>query len=293
MQQGRVIKALNSFYFVQCGENLISCKLRGRFKKERITVCIGDMVEFDLLSGNNGVIEKLLPRKNLLYRPMVANIDQVIIVFAAKNPDPHPLLIDRFLVMSEWSKIPEIVLCCNKTDLIRNSEMENPLIPYRKIGYTVIGISAIEQIGTDEIKQRLNGKVTVFAGPSGVGKSSLLNSIDKSFNLQVGEISDKIKRGKHTTRLAQLIPFLDGAVVDTPGFSSLELTDIVPEALANYFKEFRPYLAGCYYRACTHSHEPDCVLKKALTDGKISEERYQSYLKLLKEILERKSERQW
>ena len=294
MPEGRVIKTQNSFFYVDNGSELISCKLRGKIKKGRQqNVVTGDRVEFSLLSAGSGVIERLLPRKNLLHRPQVANIDQVILVFAVSAPEPHPLLIDRFLVMAEWSGIKDIVLCFNKCDLADNPVLENILSFYSEIGYTVLEVSALEKKGITELKSLLDGKETVFAGPSGVGKSSLLNAVDESLGLQVGSISDKIKRGKHTTRLACLIPFgTDGVIADTPGFSSLDLSEIPAEKLAGYFPEFTDFLDGCRYRGCTHSHEPECSLKKAVEDKKISESRYQSYLRFLQEINERKNE-QW
>lgn len=290
MPEGRVIKTQNSFFYVKYGTELISCKLRGRFKKDRKNVYTGDMVEFSLLTPGEGVIERLLPRKNLLHRPAVANIDQVVIEFAVTDPEPHPLLIDRFLIMAEWSGIPDIVLCFNKCDLTACSEMEYLLSFYRKIGYTVLEVSAQEKLGLAELRKLLAGKETVFAGPSGVGKSSLLNAVDEKLGLQTGTISDKIKRGKHTTRLACLMPYgEDGVIVDTPGFSSLDLTEIPAEDLAGYFPEFADYLTGCRFRGCLHSHEPECALKNAVEQGTVSSERYQSYLRFLQEIKERKN----
>lgn len=290
MPEGRVIKTQNSFFYVKYRTELISCKLRGRFKKDRENVYTGDMVEFSLLTPGEGVIERLLPRKNLLHRPAVANIDQVVIEFAVTDPKPHPLLIDRFLIMAEWSGIPDIVLCFNKCDLTACSEMEYLLSFYRKIGYTVLEVSAQEKLGLAELRKLLAGKETVFAGPSGVGKSSLLNAVDEKLGLQTGTISDKIKRGKHTTRLACLMPYgEDGVIVDTPGFSSLDLTEIPAEDLAGYFPEFADYLTGCRFRGCLHSHEPECALKNAVEQGTVSSERYQSYLRFLQEIKERKN----
>lgn len=294
MPDGRIIKTQNSFFFVKQGKKLISCKLRGKLKKERVNVYTGDYVNFQMLTEDTGVIEQLLPRKNLLHRPAIANIDQVVIVFSYSAPSPHPVLIDRFLVMAEWSKIPDVVLCFNKADLKSVSNTDNTLLLYKEMGYTVIETSAYTDEGITDLKNLLGNKVSVFAGPSGVGKSSLLNAVDSSLSLQVGNISEKIKRGKHTTRLAQLIPFsVGGDIVDTPGFSSLELVDIEAEKLAMYFREFKDYLGGCHYRACSHSHEPECSIKLAVENGNISEQRYQSYLRFLQEIKERKSEHIW
>ena len=291
MQKGKVIKTYNSFYYVQSEGILVTCKLRGRFKKERCNVVTGDEVEFSPLDEQSGVIEKLLPRRNLLRRPSVANIDQVVLTFAAAEPDPHPLLVSRFLVLAEWSAIPEIVLCLNKTDLIDETALQAVMSLYGNIGYTVLAVSAKKEEGLSALREQLAGRVSVFAGPSGVGKSSLRNAMDSSLQLQTGAISDKIKRGRHTTRLAQLMPLSGGGfIVDTPGFSSFELERIDPQSLAGYFPEFRPYLTGCHYRGCTHSHEPGCLVKQAVNEGRIASLRYDAYLNILQEIAERKRE---
>ena len=289
MQKGQVIKTYNSFYYVQTMEGMVTCKLRGRFKKERCNVVTGDFVELELLPDGSGIIEKRLERRTLLKRPAVANIQQVVLTFAAVQPDIHPLLLNRFLVLAEWSGIPEIVLCVNKMDLV-TEKAENVLSLYEKIGYTVLRVSARDSVGLAALREQLAGKVSVFAGPSGVGKSSLLNSLDPQLTLATGRISEKIKRGRHTTRIAQLLPFAGGFVVDTPGFSSTELEQIDKNALADYFPEFVPFLGGCRYHPCTHSHEPQCVIKQAVEEGTISRERYDAYLNILQEIAERKKD---
>ena len=293
MQTGQVIKTQNSFYYVQAGseESLVACKLRGRFKKERCQVVTGDRVEFEVLPDGTGIIEKRLERETLLRRPAVANIDQVVLTFAAAQPDLHPLLLNRFLVLAEWSGIRNIRICVNKIDLLPGDEGGRFLALYESIGYEVLRVSARENIGLDALRALLPGHVTVFAGPSGVGKSTLLNVVDSRLELATGRISDKIKRGRHTTRLAQLLPLQAGGwVVDTPGFSSTELEQIEKTALAGYFPEFRPFMNGCRYNTCTHSHEPQCAVKAALADGTISEERYEAYLNILQEIMERKKD---
>lgn len=293
MQTGQVIKTQNSFYYVQAGsaESLVACKLRGRFKKERCQVVTGDRVEFETLPDGTGIIEKRLERQTLLRRPAVANIDQVVLTFAAAQPDLHPLLLNRFLVLAEWSGIPNIRICVNKIDLLPAAEAAKFLSLYEDIGYTVVRVSARENLGLDALRELLPGHVTVFAGPSGVGKSTLLNAVDTRLQLATGRISDKIKRGRHTTRLAQLMPLEgNGWVVDTPGFSSTELEQIERPELAGYFPEFRPFMNACRYNTCTHSHEPQCAVKAALEEGKIQQERYEAYLNILQEILERKKE---
>lgn len=218
---------------------------------------------------------------------MVANIDQVLITFAARQPDLNELLLNRFLVLAEWSGIPEITICINKCDLLEESP--EFLQDYAQAGYRLLMVSAHEGQGIGELRQLLSGKVTVFAGPSGVGKSSLLNAVDSKLALATGKISDKIKRGKHTTRAACLLPLPDGGtVVDTPGFSAAELESIDKSQLAFYFPEFRPYIEKCYYNTCTHSHEPSCAVKAAVEAGTISKARYDAYLSILQTINERK-----
>ena len=292
MATAQVIKMYNGFYYLQTGsegDELLSCRLRGRIKRHKGAVVPGDYVEYELLADGTGVIESCLPRKSLLLRPAVANIDQVIITFAARQPDLNELLLNRFLVLAEWSGISEIVICINKCDLLTEAEQEGFLQSYRDAGYRLLLVSAHEKQGIDALRQRLSGKVTVFAGPSGVGKSSLLNAIDERLQLATGKISDKIKRGKHTTRAACLLPLaVGGTVVDTPGFSAAELEQLDRAKLAWYFPEFRPYIEKCYYNTCTHSHEPDCAVKAAVEAGGICHERYEAYLNILQAINERK-----
>lgn len=292
MAQAQVIKMYNGFYYLQTGregDELLSCRLRGRIKRHKGAVVPGDYVEYELLEDGTGVIESCLPRKSLLLRPAVANIDQVIVTFAARQPDLNELLLNRFLVLAEWSGIPEIVICINKCDLLPEAAQESFLQAYRDAGYRLLLVSAHEKQGIDGLRAQLSGKVTVFAGPSGVGKSSLLNAIDERLQLATGKISDKIKRGRHTTRAACLLPLAGGGtVVDTPGFSAAELEQLDKGKLAGYFPEFRQYIEKCYYNTCTHSHEPDCAVKEAVEAGGICRERYEAYLNILQAINERK-----
>ena len=290
MQEGRVIKAYNSFFYVLTeGEQqeLVACRLRGRFKKTRrsIGVVPGDRVRIDRLPDGSGIVEEQLPRTTLLKRPAVANITQVVLTFAAAQPDLHPLLLNRFLVLAEWSGIPKIVICVNKQDLYEG-EIGTFLQDYEAVGYKVLHVSAQEQTGIDELRAQLQGEVTVFAGPSGVGKSSLLNCIDESLSLQTGHVSARIKRGRHTTRVAELLPYQDSFIVDTPGFSAMELTELDVQALPEYFPEFRPYLGGCRFSPCSHTHEPDCAVKAAVEAGAITQERYDAYINIYEEIKE-------
>lgn len=289
MPTAQVIKMYNGFYYLQVAgqEELLSCRLRGRIKRNKGAVVTGDYVEYQMLEDGTGVIESCLPRRTLLKRPAVANIDQVLITFAARQPDLNQLLLNRFLVLAEWSGIPEIVICINKCDLLE--EKADFLQDYVQAGYKLLMVSAQEGQGIQELKNLLTGRVTVFAGPSGVGKSSLLNAVDSNLELATGKISDKIKRGKHTTRAACLLPLPEGGtVVDTPGFSAAELENIDKAQLAHYFPEFRPYIEKCYYNTCTHSHEPDCAVKEAVEAGVICQARYEAYLNILQTINERK-----
>ena len=289
MPTAQVIKMYNGFYYLQVAgqEELLSCRLRGRIKRNKGAVVTGDYVEYQMLEDGTGVIESCLPRRTLLKRPAVANIDQVLITFAARQPDLNQLLLNRFLVLAEWSGIPEIVICINKCDLLE--EKADFLQDYVQAGYKLLMVSAQEGQGIQELKNLLTGRVTVFAGPSGVGKSSLLNAVDSNLELATGKISDKIKRGKHTTRAACLLPLPEGGtVVDTPGFSAAELENIDKAQLAHYFPEFRPYIEKCYYNTCTHSHEPDCAVKEAVAAGAICQARYDAYLNILQTINERK-----
>ncbi|WP_173442955.1 ribosome small subunit-dependent GTPase A [Selenomonas ruminantium] len=287
LEEGRVIKAYNSFFYVQTETELVSCKLRGKFKKTRKSqgVVPGDKVLIGRLSDGTGVVEEQLPRESLLRRPAVANVTQVILTFAAAQPDLHPLLLNRFLVLAEWSGLKNILICVNKTDLY-SGDSAAFLQLYEQAGYRVLRVSAKENLGIDELRQALAGETTVFAGPSGVGKSSLLNAIDANLSLATGQVSDKIKRGRHTTRVAELLPYEQGFIVDTPGFSAMELGEIPLDELAGFFPEFRPYLGQCRFAPCSHIHEPDCGIKAAWEAGEISQERYEAYQTIYKEIQE-------
>ena len=287
---GRVIKFYNSFFFVDVEGELLPCKLRGLMKRDKRSgsaVCPGDFVEISKLDDGTGVIESVQPRRNILKRPTVANINQVILTFAAASPDLNRLLLNRFLVLAEWSNIDEIIICINKIDLI--DEADNFLDMYEKL-YKIIRVSTLSGDNIDDLKNQLSNKVTVLTGPSGVGKSSILNAIDSNFNLKVGDVSEKIQRGRHTTRISELIPFADGFLVDTPGFSAVDLIEVGmdSENLSHCFKEFEEFVGQCKFTGCSHSHEPECAIKSAVEDGKILKERYSAYISMLNEINERK-----
>lgn len=293
---GTVIRTQNSFYYIAPqlnGErfditaNPVSCKLRGIFKKSKEIVTIGDRVGYMLLPDGTGVIENLLPRKSLMKRPLVANIDQAFLIFAAREPDPHPLLIDRFLVLAEWSGIKKVTICFNKVDLVHEESLLQIQNKYQSIGYDVLLLSAVQSKNIARLREMLADSISVFAGPSGVGKSSLGNAIDDDLALVTGNLSNKIQRGKHTTRLARLLPInAGGYIVDTPGFSSLDLTEITQEELADYFPEFPKYRDNCRYRGCLHQNERtiDCGIKMAVESGDIDETRYSSYISILSDI---------
>ena len=287
---GRVIKFYNSFFFVEIEDELLPCKLRGLMKRDKRTgsaIYPGDFVEVSKLNDGTGIIEKVEPRRNFLKRPTVANVDQVILTFAATSPDLNRLLLNRFIILAEWSGIEKILICINKIDLI--DDAENFLNEYKNL-YEIIKVSAVEGTNIEKLKETISNKVTVFTGASGVGKSSILNAVDKNFNLKIGDVSEKIKRGKHTTRVSELIKFADGFLIDTPGFSNVDLTEIGLDEknLANCFKEFAEYVGDCKFSGCSHSHEPNCAIKSAVENKKILSERYESYLSMLNEINERK-----
>lgn len=280
MNTGIVIKNMNGYFYIQDELGTIhECKVRGRIKRSRYSLLVGDRVEF----SNDGFVEAILPRKNFMIRPAVANIDQVILVVAAHNPDINELLLDKMLVMIEHADIP-VLLCINKYD-VGDSATDELINKYKSIGYHVITTSATHNIGIDELRSQLQHKVTAFAGPSGVGKSSLLNAVDEKFAFQTGEISNKIKRGKNTTRHASLFSLnTDSFIMDTPGFSCIEFTDITLERLPTLFPEFSDYVDSCKFSPCYHEHEPICGIKEALADHKIYESRYDAYQIIRKDI---------
>lgn len=288
MQKGVVVKAYNSYYYIQSGSKIVTCNLRGRFKKGRFSLIVGDEVTYMSTGPEKGIIEEILPRRSLLRRPMVANIDQVVLTFAAANPDINPALIDRFLVIAEFSEL-EIIICINKIDLADTDIVDNIASCYEQIGYKVLRVAAKTGTGIEDLRNQLHDKITVFAGPSGAGKSTILNAVQPGLALTTGEVSHKIGRGKHTTRFAELLPFEGGGfVVDTPGFSFTEFGDMEETHLMDYFPEIAPIAPNCKFNTCIHYKEPQCAVKQAVADGIIQQERYQSYLEILHEIRESK-----
>ncbi len=282
--KGTVIKNENGYFSVLGEDALIyDCKVRGRLKKDRYSLLVGDHVEIESIGDGKGTIERIIPRKNSLHRPYVANIDQVILTVAAHHPDINTFLLDELLVMIEDAEIP-VVLCINKWDL-HDEGTEALEALYRKIGYKVIETSTLTGEGVDELRSLLQGKITAFAGPSGVGKSSLLNAVEPNFSFQTGEVSEKTRRGRHTTRHASLYPLGDDSfIMDTPGFSALDFTHISKTRLASLFPEFEENIHGCRFIPCSHTHEPVCGVKEALESGKIAQSRYDNYVALLEDM---------
>ena len=285
--QGKIIKGIAGFYYVHVVESAVyECKAKGVFRKEKIKPLVGDNVEVEVLDEETktGNIVKILPRKNELIRPAVANIDQALVVFAVVKPNPHFNLLDRFLVMMESKQIP-VVLCFNKEDIAKEPQIEELKAVYENCGYPLIFVSAREIRNIEQVRTALKGKTTAIAGPSGVGKSSIINLLQPQAHMETGEISDKIERGKHTTRHSELFSIdEDSYIMDTPGFSSLYVNDFEKEELKYYFPEFADYEGKCRFQGCVHVHEPDCAVKEAVEKGKIHKVRYQDYLEIYEEM---------
>ena len=286
MIEGRIIKGIGGFYYIETEKGLYECRARGIFRKNKITPLVGDFVKISVVDEDNkkGVVEEIQERKTELVRPPIANVNKAVIVFAVKNPTPHLSLLDRFIVLAERENL-EIVIILTKIDLDDDNTFEKIKNIYEPCGYKVIGVSNLENKNIDKVKEELKDNTVVFAGPSGVGKSSLLNQIDSNFQLKTGDVSDKIKRGKHTTRHAELFELkFGGMVADTPGFSSLTLDDIEDIDLKDYFIEFEDYDDCKFGSRCIHQNEPNCAVKEAVENGEIPKERYESYIQLLNEI---------
>ena len=289
--KGKIIKGIAGFYYIYAeNDEIYECKAKGIFRKDNRKPLVGDNVEIEVLDEQEkeGSVTAILPRKNSLIRPAVANVDQAFVIFAMENPKPNFMLLDRFLIMMEKENVPAVI-CFNKKDLATEEELEFLYETYKSCGYQVILSSTFNGEGLEEIREILKGKTTVVAGPSGVGKSSITNALQENVQMETGEISKKLKRGKHTTRHSQVIPVgKDTYLMDTPGFSSLYLTDIEEQELKDYFPEFREYENQCRFQGCRHIHEPGCAVKEALNNHKISSLRYEDYLGLHEEIKEKR-----
>lgn len=283
--QGRIIKGIAGFYYIQSREKLYECKAKGIFRKERTKPLVGDLVEMEILDEEHqiGNIQKIVDRKNSLIRPAVANVDQALVIFAAVKPEPNFNLLDRFLMTMEQQAIP-CMICFNKCDLADEEKLGTLKSIYEPAGYELYFISAKEKMGIDQIKEALLGKITTVAGPSGVGKSSLINCLQEQVCMETGNISEKIERGKHTTRHAQLIEIAhDSYIVDTPGFSSLSVENMEADQIGGLYPEFENYEPWCKFKGCAHIHEPSCGIKNAVAEKKISEIRYNNYKQIYEE----------
>ena len=289
--QGKIIKGIAGFYYIYAeNDEIYECKAKGIFRKDKQKPLVGDNVEIEVLDEQEkeGSVTAILPRKNSLIRPAVANVDQAFVIFAMENPKPNFMLLDRFLIMMEYQDVP-VTICFNKKDLLEEQAIEEFAGVYRKCGYSVLYTSAEKEEGIRELHELLDGRTTAVAGPSGVGKSSLVNRLQPNVQMETGSISRKIERGKHTTRHSEIIPIAaDTYIMDTPGFSTLYIPGFEKEDLQNFYPEFKEYEPYCRFKGCSHISEPDCGVKEALAEGKISQLRYEDYLALYEELKEKR-----
>lgn len=285
------MKGIAGFYYVHTPNGKVyECKAKGVFRNKKVKPLVGDNVEIDVLNEENGIgnIVRVLERKNQLIRPAVANVDQVIIIFAAAKPEPNFNLLDRFLVMMARQDIP-CVICFNKQDVANSEQLKRLEETYVRCGYHVTFTSTITEQGMDGFRTLLENKTTVLAGPSGVGKSSIINQIKPEAQMETGEISRKIERGRHTTRHSELFHVSrETYIMDTPGFTSLYIEGMEKEELKEYFWEFEEFEPFCKFNGCIHINEPQCGVKNALNEGKISEIRYENYKFLYEELKQQK-----
>ena len=289
--QGKIIRGIAGFYYVHIhGKGIIECKAKGVFRNKKVKPLVGDNVELEILDEDNktGNITEILPRKNSLIRPAVANVDQAVVIFAASFPKPNLNLLDRFLLMMQMQDVPTVI-CINKIDDTDNSEIDRIVDNYKNSGCNVYRTSTVTGEGIEEFGKCLKGKTSVLAGPSGVGKSSVMNCLFPEADMATGEISEKIKRGKHTTRHSELFCLADDVyVMDTPGFTSLNLPDVEKEDLKKFYPEFDEYRDKCRFLGCVHINEPNCAVKNAVEEDRISSGRYENYKQFYEEISNRK-----
>lgn len=295
--QGRIVKGIAGFYYVNTGsERVYECKAKGIFRKDGIKPLVGDDVNIEIIDEEGGIgnITEILPRRNMLIRPPVANVDQAVVLFAIVKPDPNYNVLDKFLIQMKRNNLP-VIICFNKQDIATKEEQQELMDAYEKCGYEVIFISVHEGAGLDVLCEKFRGKTSVVAGPSGVGKSSLLNKLHPEAEMETGELSRKIARGRNTTRHSEMF-FVSALsddkektyILDTPGFTSLALKDITAEELPQYYTEFEPYEPFCRFGGCSHIAEPDCGVKTALEKGEISRVRYDNYKMIYEELKNQK-----
>lgn len=304
--QGKIVKGIAGFYYVYVvGSGIYECKAKGLFRKQNMKPLVGDDVQIDVISREEmtGNVVEIFPRKNALIRPAVANVDQALVVFAAASPEPNLNLLDRFLVMMEQQQVPTVI-CFNKTDLVSEERMGELRSAYENSGYRVLFFCAKQGEGIDRIRQQLSGKTSTVAGPSGVGKSTLINLLAPEAEMETGEVSKKIQRGRHTTRHSELIVLdQESFIFDTPGFSSLsvdyynpglhrvnggEILPVEEKTLAGFFPELARLEGECRFTGCSHISEPDCAVKQAVAEGRISRSRYENYAQIYEELKSRK-----
>lgn len=289
--QGKIVKGISGFYYVHVVESgIYECKAKGIFRQQKMKPLVGDDIEIDIISEEKktGNVAAIRPRKNALIRPAVANVEQALLIFAAASPNPNFNLLDRFLVMMGRQDVP-VILCFNKCDLITEEQKQEIEAIYEASGCKILFVSAKKELGLKKLQEILEGKTTTVAGPSGVGKSSLINLLAPEACMETGEISKKIERGRHTTRHAELIQLKgDGYIMDTPGFSSLYLPEMEKEELQDCYPEFAAFEPYCRFQGCSHISEPDCGVKEALSEGKIHPVRYENYCQLYGELKDRK-----
>lgn len=288
--QGKIIKGIAGFYYVHvAGKGIYECKAKGIFRKENIKPLVGDDVVIEITDARDfeGNIMEILPRRSSLIRPAVANIDQALLIFSMTKPEPNYNLLDRFLIMMKQQGL-ECILCFNKNDISNREERERIAKIYENSGCQVLFVSAVKKEGMDSLMEILRGRTTAVAGPSGVGKSSIVNCLQKEKQMETGAISEKIERGKHTTRHSELITISDNTyIMDTPGFSSLSLFDMEKEELKEYYPEFAPYENRCRFMTCVHIHEPVCGIRDAVGEERISKIRYDNYAAFYEELKEK------
>jgi ribosome biogenesis GTPase len=291
MKQGKIVKGIAGFYYVSvAGSGIYECKAKGAFRQKKMKPLVGDNVSIDIIDEEEkkGNVVEILPRKNALVRPAVANVDQALVIFAGTSPKPNLNLLDRFLLMMEQQNVPTMI-CFNKEDLASEAEIQELRDAYGTCGYPLFFVSARQQEGIEPLRAALEGKTTTVAGPSGVGKSTLINLLAPEVQMETGEISEKIQRGKHTTRHSQLILLNEQTYIfDTPGFSSLAVDFFEKETLGTLFPEFVEYEQNCRFTGCSHIGEPVCGVKEALAEGKISQSRYNNYVQIYNELKDKR-----